>query len=269
MRTALKISTLNALVFIAMLSISGMLSGALSDIAYYLAFLLPVGITFAYKSRTGMPFTVIKPRFKKKDALLFLPTVFPVIALIFAFSYLTSLILTLAGAENSNPDVSGDIYRAIFSYAVLPALLEELLFRFVIIGVILPHSKRGAIIFSALFFSLAHCNLFQIPYAFLAGILFALIDVYSESILPSVILHLINNVTSVLWLRGFNNPEFKTVFVLILFGVALVSSVCLFALRHSYKTRLVEITKKEDKLFLPPEVVVFLVVALILSISII
>lgn len=265
MRQALKISTLNALIFIALLSVSGMLSGTLSTVVYYLAFFLPIAFAFAYKKRTGAPFLSLKPFMKKRDTLLFLPVVFPAIALIFAASFVTALLLGVVGAKSSSPDVSGNIWRAIFSYAVLPAVLEEFLFRFVGIGIILPYSKRGAILFSALFFSLAHCNLFQIPYAFLAGILFALIDVYTESILPSVVLHLINNVTSIFWLRGLDNSKFTSAFLITLIGAAVVSLVCIFILRRSYKSRLYEIMKKGEKLFLTPEVAVLIAVALILS----
>ena len=269
MRRALAVITLDALCFIVLLSVSGALGGVLSKLVYYLAFFLPAIIIFAVKRRTGLLFHALKPLPDKRKAVLFVPTVCPVIILVFAVSYLTSLLLTGIGAEQPSKDLSGNVFTVLFTHALLPAILEELLFRYAFLGILLPYSKRGAIIFSAAFFAFAHCNLFQLPYAFIAGLLFAFIDVFAESILPSVLLHFVNNMLSIFWVRQSQNLEFKTVFLIMLGVAGLISAVVLFIFRHHYKDSGLEIVREKRKITPSAEVIVFFIIAFLLSLAVI
>jgi simple sugar transport system permease protein len=104
--------------------------------------------------------------------------------LVIAVSALTTLVLAFFGKTNE-VDVSGHLVYELFRHALIPAVLEELLFRYIPIKLLSPYSRRGAILVSALLFSLVHLNLFQIPYALLAGVVFGFLTVASGSILPS------------------------------------------------------------------------------------
>ncbi len=98
-------------------------------------------------------------------------------------------------SESYFPDLSGGlIVPALIVIALLPALFEELLFR----GVILNSCERDmggvrAIFTVGFCFSLFHCSPEQTVYQFIAGCIFAFIAVRSRSIMPSVMMHFINN----------------------------------------------------------------------------
>lgn len=98
-------------------------------------------------------------------------------------------------ANSYFPNLSGG--RVVFAFiviAVLPAVMEEALFRGVILNCC--ESTMGTIrtVFIVGFcFSLFHASPEQTVYQFIAGCVFAFIAVRSGSILPSVLMHFINN----------------------------------------------------------------------------
>jgi membrane protease YdiL (CAAX protease family) len=81
--------------------------------------------------------------------------------------------------------------------AVIPAFVEELLFRGLILENLLPYGKTVAILGSALLFGMMHRNAEQLLYATGAGIVFGWIYVRTRSIWPCVLAHFINNFYSV------------------------------------------------------------------------
>ena len=99
------------------------------------------------------------------------------------------------------PDLSGGkVVLALLVIAVLPALFEELLFR----GIILNSCENGAGTVRTVFlvgfcFSLFHASPEQTVYQFITGCAFAFIALRSGSILPSVLMHFINNALIVIF----------------------------------------------------------------------
>ena len=77
--------------------------------------------------------------------------------------------------------------------AILPAIMEETIFR----GYVKCGFEQTSTVFSVLMggfmFCIFHQNTQQTPYQFLCGVIFALIAVKSGSIIPSVIMHFLNN----------------------------------------------------------------------------
>jgi sodium transport system permease protein len=90
---------------------------------------------------------------------------------------------------------------AIFVFAAIPAVCEELAFRgFILAGLERGHRTRSAILLSALLFGFLHVllSLFQQLFnATLLGVVLALMAVRSGSILPGMIFHFINNALAV------------------------------------------------------------------------
>lgn len=86
----------------------------------------------------------------------------------------------------------------ILSTALLPCLVEELVFRGYLFGTLRRHGDGIAILISALVFGLFHGNILQFPFAFLLGLVQAWLLVKTGSILPCILLHFANNLTSVL-----------------------------------------------------------------------
>jgi membrane protease YdiL (CAAX protease family) len=130
------------------------------------------------------------------------------IALLLTFGLLFSLsrvndlfidLLELLGYEQTTsvslPSLSGaNVLPALLVIAVLPAVLEEILFR----GLILNGCERGAGSVGAVFivgflFSLFHGSALQTVYQFICGCVFAFLAVRSRSLLPTIIMHFLNN----------------------------------------------------------------------------
>ncbi|MGN1104986.1 MAG: lysostaphin resistance A-like protein [Candidatus Coproplasma sp.] len=97
--------------------------------------------------------------------------------------------------ESTLPDLSGwNLLPAILVIAVLPAILEELLFRGIILNNIEGEvGSVRAIFLVGFLFSLYHGSVEQTIYQFICGCLFALLAIRSRSITPVVLIHFINN----------------------------------------------------------------------------
>ncbi len=124
-----------------------------------------------------------------------------IFGLLFSLSWVNDYLIQLfelMGYErqgNTLPDIGGwKILPALLVVAVLPAVMEEALFR----GLILNNIESDAgsvksVFIVGLCFSLYHGSVEQTIYQFVCGCLFALLAVRSRSITPTVIIHFINN----------------------------------------------------------------------------
>lgn len=92
--------------------------------------------------------------------------------------------------------------------AVLPALLEEMVFRGYILQTVRPYGEWFAILISALLFSLIHGNIRQIPFAFIVGIFLGWLYVATDNIWLPIAVHFTNNaISTVLEYVGFYVEE--------------------------------------------------------------
>lgn len=93
------------------------------------------------------------------------------------------------------PDVTGwKIIPALIVVAVIPAVMEEIMFRGILLNNIEGEvGSINAVFISGFCFSLYHGSVEQTVYQFIVGCLFGLIAVRSRSIAPTVIIHFINN----------------------------------------------------------------------------
>lgn len=82
--------------------------------------------------------------------------------------------------------------------AIIPALVEELLFRETICRSLRAYGDKTAILISALLFSLMHTNAEQIIYTFVAGLFLAWIYERTKNVIFPMIVHFINNGLSAL-----------------------------------------------------------------------
>ncbi len=81
--------------------------------------------------------------------------------------------------------------------AVLPAMVEEIIFRGAVYRSYRNASPGKAVLLSAFLFGLLHGNLNQFMYAFVMGIIFAFLIEASGSIVSSMIVHFITNAVSI------------------------------------------------------------------------
>lgn len=133
----------------------------------------------------------------------------------------------------------------LFTIAVLPALLEEMVWRGYILRSLRAYGDGFAVVVSALLFSLMHGNLRQIPFAFIVGLFLGYLYVQTNNIWIPILVHFINNSISTVmeYLSFFCSPEFiswLTVYViyggLILLGLLSVL-ILLLAYRDKMKLR--------------------------------
>jgi len=118
------------------------------------------------------------------------------------FMSLLNLVSMLIGAENAVNvifEVSMRLPLAVMllCVAVIPAFLEEFVFRGLIYGAYRKRRTWGAILCSALLFGLMHMNLNQFGYAFAMGVIFALLYEATGSLTASMLVHFIFNGNSV------------------------------------------------------------------------
>ena len=89
--------------------------------------------------------------------------------------------------------------EAVFAVAILPALIEESLFRGMIYrGIANKSNKQIAIIISALLFALLHMNFNQMCYAFVMGLAFAFVIYLTDNLTVSILLHMLFNTFTVI-----------------------------------------------------------------------
>lgn len=84
-----------------------------------------------------------------------------------------------------------------FTLAVIPAFVEELLFRGLVLTNLLPYGRGWAIVGSAVLFGIMHGNIEQLFYATAAGVVLGYVYVKTKSIWPCVLIHFVNNCQSV------------------------------------------------------------------------
>lgn len=114
------------------------------------------------------------------------------------------------------PDLTADLFLqmknnllGVISIAIAAPVVEEMLFRGAIEGELLRRwdNPLRAIFVSALIFGLIHLNPAQMPYAFCLGLLLGWLYYRTKSIVPGIVLHLVNNGISVALMLILPDPS--------------------------------------------------------------
>lgn len=152
----------------------------------------------------------VRPALSAADALLL--TVFGLGVCMLA-NYLVNYWLqwlSLFGIQPYQADYNNDagllsLGLNLLIYAVLPGIVEELVFRGWILGALRPAGEVRALWASALIFGLIHGNLTQIPFALILGLLFGYLYLCTGRLWPGMLIHALNNALSVI-LSWLDNP---------------------------------------------------------------
>ena len=260
MKKNLTILTASYTVFIFFLFLSGAFSGFLSDVIYYLAFIIPITLALLL-TRKELGDMREYLTIDREGISLSWPVIFPTIAVTMLISYLTSLLIFAVTGKTNYVELGDSYILALINHALLPALLEEALFRYLPLKLIAPYSKRGAIFISAAFFALVHHNLFTIPYAFFCGVVFMALALATESIIPTIVLHFINNALSVS--LGFIFYDGAALMLYIWIGLmTLLSAIYIYRKRDNYWIAMLMINDKGEGMMITTEMVLFALVTL-------
>lgn len=151
--------------------------------------------------------------------------------LVFTAILTKSIMFYIWGPENSiQSSISGmGYYQSIFVYALLPALTEEIFFRFVAFRMF--EKKCGglcAIFGSAFFFALTHFSVPDFITYFTAGIILALVMYITRSVLLTAAMHFFNNIISfylektVFKIASESNSAILAIFILAAISIVLI-----------------------------------------------
>lgn len=248
------------LVFLTLLLASGAFSGALGYIVYFLAFLIPFIACLVYMRKEEKS-SLGHLGFYKNTLRHTLVLTAPTVALIMAVSAITSMLVFAVSGKTNEVDVGSSLLLALLSHALVPAVVEEGLFRYLPMRLLSDHSKRVTVLVSAFFFALIHHSVFSLFYAFLAGIIFMSVDLALDSIWPSVIIHFVNNAVSVLLMFGLGAVVYPC-----LFGLCALSVLVIILNRSEYKNLFLPLLSGGEKFRITPELAVFGAVNLLIAV---
>ncbi len=137
-------------------------------------------------------------------------------------------------------DSALDVILFYVSVAVLPALVEEFAFRGIILSYLRKYSDSLAVLISGITFGLLHGNFTQIPFAVIVGFVLGFIVVKTNSLLPAIIIHFLNNFLSVTMTLLYENtalPEYllSIIDVALTIVVAILGILSFVILSKDYK----------------------------------
>lgn len=148
--------------------------------------------------------------------------------LCFGFTYIGNFIgqilmggvEALTGSPQENPvlDMLNDMnpWMVFLTTVIIAPVMEELMFRKLLIDRIVPFGQRVAVVVSGLAFGLFHGNFYQFFYAFSLGAVFAYIYSSTGRVRYGIMLHmlinLIGGVFPVVLLQGMNGFSAETVY---------------------------------------------------------
>ena len=146
------------------------------------------------KTVDGVSMSVVSPT----TTILTVVLTFAIMPLVMFINSLTSLFAensvdtVLTHIVNNNP-----LWLNLLIIALLPAVVEEFIFRGLIFNGYKRRNPFMAILLSAALFGLIHMNINQFSYAFVIGVIFGFMVYATGSLLPSILSHFIINGTSV------------------------------------------------------------------------
>lgn len=130
------------------------------------------------------------------------------LSVIFLIDFVMSGLSFLPDWLGTTFDILQSGWLGIICISVLGPVLEEMLFRGAITKVLLQkYSPVKAIVFSALIFGIFHINPAQVVGAVLSGLLFAWLYYKTGSLIPGILIHILNNGLSVFF--SLHYPDMK------------------------------------------------------------
>lgn len=154
-------------------------------------------------------------------------------------SILTVILQILIPSYTNIQDQLMSTHNSVFQLIIVILLIpiyEEILFRYVIFGYLKEnYNIVCAVIGQALVFGFFHLNIVQGIYTFLLGIALALVYMYSESLIGSIILHIVFNLFGILIIPTLAASSPVMQYIVIIFGiVSLFISILKILKKYEY-----------------------------------
>lgn len=208
-------------------AVRGMSDSAYMLLAQILCFLPPMAFYFFYTKKNIKQTLRLHPLGRKNALIIFSfgVSIQPIMSLL---SYLMSLFFPNPVEQSIEGIQQSGLLLSMLSVAVIPALLEEVFSRGILLSGYQFLGKWKAALVSALLFGLLHMNPQQLPYAFVVGFIFCFLVERTNSLYASILPHMVINGTTIVSIftqgAGMGPVEMEQSVVLVsLFLMALFS----------------------------------------------
>ena len=138
-------------------------------------------------------------------------------------------LLSNAGADSAEDVNTYPVMLSIVVFAVVPAVVEEFVFRGCMLSAYSKVDVKAGILFTSLFFALLHFSFGSVLYGFFFGLLFAVVRLATDNLAYTMIMHCLFNTINVL-LSYVRLGEIPTAAVLGIFVVAIIGFIVLIIL---------------------------------------
>lgn len=113
-------------------------------------------------------------------------------------NFLAGLMIGTPGGDMAGNIIRYPLWLALTAFSVVPAIVEEYVFRGLILGEYLKIETRAAVLLSSLFFALLHFSPGTVLYGFFFGCVFALVRTATGNLVYSTAMHMFFNAVNVL-----------------------------------------------------------------------
>lgn len=163
----------------------------------------------------------------------------------FAVSYIIAIVNTFTGRELSQSEMAepNSVFSCILlaiCLAVMPGICEELAMRCFSLQLLRKYGKGFAVFAVSIVFGLLHGNVVQFIFAFLVGMVLGFVTVKTDSIVPAIFIHALNNGMSVVqyiveYAAGESWANKSTVALYVFWFVAAVASFIYLLVKKDFK----------------------------------
>lgn len=136
-------------------------------------------------------------------------------------------ILSRTGADSAEDVNTYPVLLSIVVFAVVPAVVEEFVFRGCMLSAYSKVDVKAGILISSLFFALLHFSFGSVLYGFFFGLLFAVVRLVTDNLAYTMIMHCLFNSINVI-LSYMRIGEISTVAVVSFFILAITIFIVLF-----------------------------------------
>lgn len=183
----------------------------------------------------------------------------------------------ISGLEDLQMTGVSGFLIGVISMAVVPAIIEEFSIRGVVMQPLRRYGDGFAIVASAFIFSIMHGNMAQIPYTVVGGLYLGYLAIATGSIWPSIIVHFVNNMYSVVIMSVDSNFGESASGVVAIMMIGLFIAMGIFGgikfFSMNYKTKLGEgvktlkTGKKIKALFVNIPMVIAVVIMIVITLT--
>lgn len=187
------------------------------------------------------------------------------------FLLLTAAVMQLFKVMGFEPsgalaiDGWGQYIACVIVIGIIPAVIEELIFRGLILRGLEDNGTQRAVIISALLFMLFHLNPAQTVYQFVLGLVLAGVVLISGNLFYGMIVHFANNFAIITYTFITGDPELLIsldfVWLAAIVGLAVLATAVLYGLARALKNDFV-FKKPKKKLFTRDNQALFFAIAI-------